>query len=322
MILAGDIGGTHTRLAYYASRSGRPHQICEKSYSSTAFSGLEEIVERFLAEFPEHSLTAASFGIAGPVKNGRCTATNLPWVVDARDLASFLKLERVGLLNDLEANAYGLALLGEEDFAVLNPGRSTDGNQAVISAGTGLGEAGLIWDGEQHRPFASEGGHTSFAPTSSIEIELLRYLQKRFDHASWERVLSGPGLVNIYEFLRDEGQAGPARPLSRDGDLAGHISKAALDGTCPVSMKALEIFVELYGAEAGNLALKMLAVGGLYIGGGIAPKILAKLQGPEFMARFVEKGRFRELLRAIPVRVILNEQTALLGAARHAFDQK
>jgi glucokinase len=247
---------------------------------------------------------------------------NLAWVVDAQQLTRELGLDAVALINDLEANAYGIATLAPEDFVTLNQGAAdASGNAAVIAAGTGLAEAGLYWDGTAHRPFATEGGHASFAPSNALQEELFRYLMREYEHISWERLMSGPGLYNIYRFLRDTGR-GEEPPWLREqahqGDPALAISRAALAGTSPLCEQTLDVFVALYGAEADNLALKLMATGGMYIGGGIAPKIMKKPMDTTFMAAFVAKGRLQSLLQDIPVRVILNEKTALLGAARYA----
>lgn len=319
MILAGDIGGTHTRLAFFEIRGGSPLKIKEETFASREFKGLNEIVAGFAKN---EKLQGASFGIAGPVRNGVSHTTNLPWSVDAKELARILHLKSTGLLNDLEANAYGIATLQSDDFLVLQSGDLlARGNQAVISAGTGLGEAGLFWNGTHHTPFASEGGHCDFAPANDVEVELLHYLRAKYaGHVSWERVLSGQGLCNIYDFLTEAGALpSPLKiPAGPDTERAVEISKAGLARACPVCVKALDLFSGFYGAEAGNLALKTMAVGGIFIGGGIAPKILPMLQQPSFLAKFTAKGRFEEWLRKIPVRVILNDQTALWGAARHA----
>jgi len=321
MILAGDIGGTSTRLALFPARDRILRPTVERTYRSREHRGLREIIGIFLAEH-RYVIEHASFGIAGPVINGRVKTPNLPWVVDARDLAQELGLEATGLLNDLEANAYGVAALRPEDLAVLNEGAfDVTGNAAVISAGTGLGEAGLYWDGLRHRPFAAEGGHADFAPRNETEIALLRYLLRFYEHVSYERVLSGPGLQNIYAFLRDTGRATESQAIAeqmRSADPAAVISGAARDGSCALCARTLELFVSVYGAAAGNLALKVMATGGVYIGGGIAPQILEKLQSRRFMDAFLAKGRLEPLCRAIPVRVILNPKTALLGAARYA----
>lgn len=323
MILAGDIGGTKTRLALYERDARRLTLLACESYPSRAHPDLESILRIFLAARGAR-VEAAAFGIAGPVRDGRCETTNLAWVVDARHLAPVLGLAAVGLVNDLVANASGLAELGPDDLAVLNEGSpGAGGNSAMISAGTGLGEAGLVWDGRRHLPFDSEGGHASFAPTDEIEVAVYHYLRSRFGHVSWERVLSGPGLVNLYSFLRDTGQEEEPEWLRErlaQGDAAAAISEEAQEGRSALCARALDLFVRLYGAEAGNVALKFMATGGVYVGGGIAPKIIGRLRAPGFMERFADKGRMRRLLESMPVRVVLNDRTALLGAARLALD--
>jgi glucokinase len=264
----------------------------------------------------------ACFGVAGPVKDGRSRITNLPWIIDARALAENLGVPTVELINDIEANAYGIGVLGPNDFAVLNKGnRAAEGNAAIIAAGTGLGEAGMYWDGRHHHPFACEGGHTDFGPRNETEVNLLRFLQKRFERVSYERIVSGPGLYIIYQFLRESGKEEEPMWLKeeiRPGDPAAAISAAALSQKSELCIRALDLFVSLYGAEAGNLALKAMASGGLFVGGGIGPKILKKLKDGTFIEAFLAKGRMRPLLEAMPVRVVLNEQTALLGAAHCA----
>ena len=321
MILAGDIGGTNTRLAFLEERDGRLMGVVEETFPSHKYASLEAVLQKFIAahSFP---IACACFGIAGPVRHGRSEATNIPWVVDSGPVARELGLTRVGLINDLEANAWGIAVLGSKEFVVLNQGASdAAGNAAIISAGTGLGEAGLYWDGRRHRPFATEGGHTDFAPRNRLELELLEHLQKQFQRVSYERVVSGPGLLNIYRFLRDSGRGEEPPWLAaqmRDEDPGAVISQAALSGKSELCAQALDLFVSLYGAEAGNLALKVMATGGVYLGGGIAPKIVQKLKDPAFLNAFSAKGRMRPLLQAMPVRVILNDKTALLGAARCA----
>jgi len=321
MILAGDIGGTKTNLALFDADGEQLEIIAEKKFDSQAHAGLKEIVSAFLQK---HRLTVdqACFGIAGPVRDERSVTTNLPWEIDARGLAKQFGFRSVNLLNDLEANAYGIAALTADDFMILNQGiRDPIGNAAIIAAGTGLGEAGLYWDGRQHHPFACEGGHTDFAPRNKLEAELLRFLLKRHTRASYERVLSGPGLYTVYQFLRDTGRGEEPDWLAQElkhKDPSAVISQAALENRVDLCSRALELFVSLYGAEAGNLALKMMATGGMYIGGGIAPRIIQKLRDGTFMKAFTAKGRMKPLLEAIPVRVILNDKTALLGAAHCA----
>ncbi|HMD47701.1 MAG TPA: glucokinase [Bryobacteraceae bacterium] len=322
MVLAGDIGGTNTRLAFFEGTPGRLKAVGTEIFPSRNHAGLEEIVKVFIAKsngVPE----AACFGIAGAIRDGVVEATNLPWVIRVKTLIADLGIARISLINDLEANAHGIALLSESDFVSLNVGTPIPGgNRALISAGTGLGEAGLLAERDgTYRPFPSEGGHVDFAPANELEIELLRYLMGRFGHVSYERVLSGPGLFNIYQFLRDTGRAEEPAWLAdaiKHGDASAAVSKSGLEGTAEICVKALDMFVSIYGAAAGNLTLQVVATGGTFIGGGIAPKIIAKLQGPAFLKAFQAKGRVSSLLKDVPVRVITNDKTALLGAGRVA----
>ncbi len=319
MILAGDIGGTNARIALFEVASGHLRRLALERYPSREHSGLAPIIETFLAAHgaePRH----ACFGIAGPVRDGRCEAMNLPWCVDGEDLERRFGWQDSWLVNDLEANAWGLEALERKDLATLQEGdAAASGNRAVISAGTGLGEAGIYSEDGKFLPFATEGGHADFAPQNEEQIELLRFLLRRREHVSWEFVISGTGLVNIYEFLRAaSGATGPPEfppEVTVAGDVAATITQSALAGKCPLCVRALERFVFLYGAEAGNLALKVMATGGVYLGGGIAPKILPALEGGAFIDGFRSKGRLAPLLAEIPVHVILNSDTALLGAA-------
>ena len=321
MILAGDIGGTTTRLAVFEATGARLDLLAQADFPSGRYPGLEAILSEFLEKHPA-VIEVACFGIAGPVRQGRVETPNLSWVVDGKRLAQLLGLDGVGLLNDLEATAHGALVLDPADLAVLNEGAAcAAGNRAVIAAGTGLGEAGLCWDGKSYRPFASEGGHADFAPRDDLEVELLQHLRRKFGHVSYERVVSGPGLQNLYNFLRDSGRGTEPDWLVerlRREDPSAAIASAALEGSSELCVLALDRFVSNYGAEAGNLALKFLSTGGVYLGGGIAPKILPKLREPVFLESFTDKGRYRKILETIPVRVILNDRAALLGAARHA----
>lgn len=331
MILAGDVGGTHTRLALFGADPHAPAEL--EVYASAEQSGLEAMMRDFLAT-RKATVDAAGFAVAGPVTGGRAKTTNLPWPVDAAQLAGQLGLARVGLVNDLYANAYGIAELRPEDLVTLNAGDpSVGGNAAVVSPGTGLGEAGLYWDGERYDAFASEGGHGDFAPRDELEIELLRFLLREGSdgtHVSYEHVCSGLGLVNVYRFLRARsGSAEPAwltEALADGGGAGGSggeaIGAAAVAGRDEVCSEALALMVSILGAEAGNLALKLLATGGVYLGGGIAPRILPQLREGGFLAAFTAKGRFTGLLERIPVHVIVNDHTALLGAARYARSQR
>ena len=321
MILAGDIGGTHARLAFFQSQNGHLTPVAEGVFPSRDHSGLDEIVGQFVAK---QSLRpdVACFGVAGPVRNGKVETSNLPWTVEASRLAGELHLPSALLINDLEANAWGIASLGDQDQIALNRVKGMPvGNQAVISAGTGLGEAGLFWNGSGYEIFASEGGHCDFAPRTELEIELLRYLVARFGHVSFERIVSGPGLVNVYNFLRDTHRGEEPQWLTDElaqGDQAAAISRAAVAGKSVLAEHALDLWISIYGAEAGNLALKLMATGGVFLGGGIAPKIVSKLSGLLFMQAFVSKGRLQPLLESIPVKVITNDKIALFGAARYA----
>ncbi|CAN5593064.1 glucokinase [soil metagenome] len=322
MILAGDIGGTNTRLALFEKTEQGFRSIAEKKFSSSAYKSLLEVVQSFLGD-GSHSVDRACFGVPGPVRGKTAKITNLPWIVDTGETAELIGHDCIGLINDLESNAYGLNELEETDFAVLNQGESNPtGNCAIISAGTGLGEAGIHNKNGELRPFASEGGHTDFAPRNELEIELLRYLLTKFDRVSVERVVSGMGLQNIYEFLRDTKRAEEpiwlAEEIKASGDVGAVVSQNGLEGKSAICEQTLDIFVSLYGAEAGNLALKILTTGGIFVGGGIAPKILPKLKEKFFIDSFLAKGRMRGLLEQMPVRVVLNDKAALLGAAHFA----
>lgn len=321
MILAGDIGGTHARIATFTVEGGRVKLVSAQIYPSHEYHNLESALRAFLTTH-KVSATTACFGVAGPVRKGIAVLPNLGWAVDASSLAHEIGIERAGLINDLEANAYGIAALDASDLSVINPGAADAiGNAAVISAGTGLGEAGLYWDGKILRPFACEGGHADFAPTDPLETEMLAWLQKQYTHVSWERVLSGHGLLDIYRFLRDTGRGEEPAWLAeelKNEDPPPVITRVALEKRSPLCEMALDLVVVLLGAEAANLALKIMATGGVYLGGGIVPSILRKLKEPAFMRAFTNKGRMSDMLSAIPVKAILNDGAALLGAARCA----
>jgi glucokinase len=322
MFLAGDIGGTKTVLAAFDRSKSNLIAQHEQVFVSNQYAKLEDIVSTFIST-NELAVEAACFGFAGPVRDGQATGTNLPWNANAKDLGVCLKTKDVWIINDLEANAYGIGILPESDFCVINAGESyKEGNAGLISAGTGLGEAGLAFDGKRLRPFATEGGHTDLGPKSELEIELLRYLQKIYGSVSWERIVSGMGFLNIYNFLRETGHGADTCDLTEEilhGDSGAIISRTALAGKSELCEKTLTMFVSLYGAEAGNLALKLMATAGMYIGGGIAPKILNRMKLPLFFDSFCAKGRMEKILRKIPVQVILNDKTALLGAAEYAY---
>jgi glucokinase len=309
MILAGDIGGTNTRLALF-DEAGELKILAVEKYPSGKHAGLEEIISVFLAQH-KSQVRAAAFGIAGPVREGRCKATNLPWEVDSAKIAKALNIPRVRLVNDLEANANGLKVLKPEELYCLQKGHVAKGNQALIAAGTGLGEACLYWDGKAHHPFACEGGHTDFSPRDELEIELLLFLKKKHRHVSWERVVSGPAIVSIYEFFTTGKGIGP-KVWTSSPEICEEKDEA--------SKKTVDLFLSLYGAEAGNVALKFLSLGGMYIGGGIAPKLVERMKISAFTASFSDKGRFQDILETIPIYVVMNDKAALLGAASFGRD--
>lgn len=320
-ILAGDIGGTTTRLAVINVSGRQLDTLVKATYPSQQYASLNEIIADF-QDTHQHTMHAACFGVAGPVQQQTANITNLPWQVSASSIADHTDINRVSLLNDLEATAWGLRTLKAKDVFTLQQGdQEATGNAAIIAAGTGLGEAGFYFDGHKHNPFACEGGHTDFSPQTELDMALLRSLQTQHEHVSWERVLSGAGLVSMHECLCQLRQ----RPMPdwllqamREGDAAAAISEAAQQGRDATSAEALDLFVHLYGVEAGNLALKIMATGGLYIAGGIAPKILQQMQSGTFIKAFLAKGRMQGLLERIPVRVVLNHEAALQGAAVYA----
>ena len=326
MILAGDVGGTKVHLALYQFLQGKLQHVRDQVFPARNYSGLEQIAKEFLGAGPEANITpvfAACFGAPGPVRDGRIQLTNLPWQLDRRQLAAQLNIEHVFLLNDLEANAYGIAELRPDQICELNHGdKDAVGNRGLMSAGTGLGEALLIWNGKRHIPVATEGGHVDFAPRSQQEIELFQFLQKKYQgRVSWERVTSGMGLQNIYEFLRDaKKMEEPAwlREQCVQQDPNSVIAEAGMNGKSELCAVALDMFAAAYGAGAGNLALMVLAYGGLYVGGGIAPKLIEKMKDGTFMRAFCDKGRLSAVLEHVPVRVILESRAALLGAAAYA----
>jgi glucokinase len=320
MILAGDVGGTKVHLALYDFKEGKLEYSRDERYPAKDYAGLEEIVKLFLGGA---KVDAACFGVPGPVRNGRLRLTNLPWTLDSRELSTSLGITHVFLINDLEANGYGVAELAPDQIYTLAEGDSSQvGNRALIAAGTGLGEGLLIWNGHSHLPFPSEGGHSDYAPRNEDEIDLLRFLKQKYDgRISFERVVSGMGLTNVYDFLREvRGVEVPKWLAQRMAveDPNAVITESALAAKSEICEKALNMFVSAYGAEAGNLALKVLSVGGVYVGGGIAPRILEKLKDGTFMKAFTDKGRLSQLLINMPVRIILESRAALLGAASYA----
>ena len=323
MILAGDVGGTKVHLALYEFDHGQLVHVRDERYPAHEFAGLEVIVQRFLTESSNPEITAACFGVPGPVRGGRLRLTNLPWVLDSRELSAGLNITHLFLINDLEANGYGIPELTADQIFTLNAGDTAAvGNRALVSAGTGLGEGVLVWNGKSHVPMASEGGHSDFSARNPLEIELLSYLMKKLGgRVSFERVVSGPGITNIYEFLRDEKKMEEPAWLKQrmeTEDPNAVIGEVGEQGGSELCAKTLEMFVASYGAESGNMVLKVLATGGMYVGGGIAPKILKTIRGGTFMQAFTDKGRLSELLIHTPVHIILESRAALLGAAAYA----
>jgi glucokinase len=317
-ILAGDIGGTKTALGIFEVRGRDLALVREATYASREFPDLERIIRAFLDGGGSPAIAAACFGVAGVVLEGRVSTTNLPWTLETQTLREAIPSPAVTLLNDLEAAAWGVIRLPPAQLASLQDGRVRRGNKALIAAGTGLGEALIIADGARDLVIASEGGHADFAPRTAEESALLEYLRRRFGRISYERVLSGPGLLNIYDFLRDtRGRVEPRWLADRlqEGDPSAVVSEVGLAGDDPNCVEALEMFASIYGAEAGNLALKVVALGGVYIGGGIAPKIRTTLTAGGFVTAFRDKGRFAALMESIPVRIALDPRAALLGAA-------
>ena len=326
MLLAGDIGGTKTNLAIYSPQAGPLAPLAEATYPSANYHSLEELVHVFLSQV-NLQVERASFGVAGPVAGNRATITNLPWVIDGHNLQSELKISSVQLLNDLSAIAHAIPFLMPDDVHTINAGQPIpQGPLAVIAPGTGLGEAYLTWDGVKYRAHASEGGHADFAPTTPLEVELLRFLQERFGHVSFERVCSGKGIPNIYAFLKDSGYAEEpdwlGEQLAVVDDPTPVLFNAALnpDKPCKLCLATLDTFVSILGAEAGNLALKVGATGGVYLAGGIPPRIVPLLESEAFLSPFRKKGRLSLLLDQIPLYIILNPKVALLGAACHGLE--
>lgn len=326
MLLAGDVGGTKTNVGIYSSDKGPREPLFEGTFPSGQYASLEDLVSEFLSKC-SIKVDQAIFGVAGAVVGGQAKITNLPWVIEEKQFRETLNIRSVHLLNDLEAIAYGLTLLTRKDLHTLNEGTPISrGTLAVIAPGTGLGEAFLMWDGKRHRAHPSEGGHSDFGPNSMLEIGLLRYLHAKMGHVSYERICSGQGLPNIYAYLKETGHAEEqdwlAEQLSLADDPTPLIVNAALNAErkCELCHTTLEIFISALGAEAGNLALKVMATGGIYLGGGIPPRIISLLNDGSFMESFTNKGRFSELVSRIPVHVMLNPKTALIGAAFHGLE--
>lgn len=323
LILAGDLGGTNFRVAVFR---GDPEmtRLHFAKYRSADHHSLEEMVRLFLSGIDEAGpLRAACFGVPGPNVAGVVVPSNLGWKIEINALPKLIGIPRVAVLNDLEATAYGLAALRQTDLSPIQAGSGSHaGNQCVIAPGTGLGEAGLFWDGNRHTPWACEGGHADFAPTDELQHDLLTFLRREYGRVSFERVVSGMGIANIYRFLRDTGRGKEDPQVASEilaGDASAVIDKHAADGSCPLCRATMDLFLQALGAETSNLALKTMATGGIFLGGGIPPKILPLLRRPLFLESFLNKGRLRPLLETMPVNVVLNDETALLGSARRAL---
>ncbi|MGJ0483688.1 MAG: glucokinase [Methylomicrobium sp.] len=325
MLLAGDVGGTKTIMALFEAQDKGWRCVKKTRYASLDYPTFTGLLQHFLANCDIQTIGSACFGVAGPIVDGDCVTTNLPWVLLRREIGKIIGTTNVRLLNDLEATAWGILDLPEADFVTLNPGGNNSphtGNRAVLAAGTGLGEAIIAWNGESNQVLASEGGHSDFAPGSKLEIALLQFLWEKYPcHVSYERLLSGEGLVNIYLFLKKIGHAPVEPEIERqmsNYDPAAVIGEAGVAGTDVLSVAALSLFCRIYGAEAGNLALKCLPYAGVYIAGGIAPKILPLLTRGDFLEGYLEKGRYRAALKQIPVKVCINQEIGLLGALAFA----
>ena len=322
MILAGDVGGTKCNLALFSEKSGKLDVVFRQRFASKDFAKFDLIIKEFIRQATPHlngeKIRAAGFGVAGPVINDRIHATNLPWIIDSDTLSKELNVNTIALMNDLGAWGHSLEHLPPEDFVVLNTGKAVPGaSRALLAAGTGLGESILFWDGKRYRVVPSEGGHSDYAPQTDQQIELLKFMRSRYPQVSWELILSGRGFRTIHEFISPSVR----HPVfdDPDADPAPFITKTGLAKQCPVCVQTLDLWTEIYGAEAGNLALKVLALGGVYVAGGIAVKILPKMKDGAFFKSFMDKWHFSEMLSNIPVSVVLNEAAPLIGAAYEAL---
>lgn len=320
IVLAADLGGTKTELALFQIKDGKLISLKNQRYPTSNHASFVKAIQEFHQD-ETMKIDCACLGVAGTVDGDKVSGTNFAWEIDAKKLEKDLKIKRVILINDLKANAYGLSSLIKSDFKTLCKGEKKEGNAVVISPGTGLGEAGLYWDGAFFHPYASEGGHCNFAPRTDLDIELYQFLHKKFDHVSWERVISGMGIINIYQFLRQYRKEKEPKWLTEKLKIdysAKVISDAALEGKDAVCTESIQLFLKYLAVEASELALKSKSVGGIYIGGGIVPKILDLIDAEEFYENFINVGRMKHLLKEIPVKIILNDKTALMGAANYA----
>ena len=322
MILAGDVGGTKCNLALFSETNGKLEVVFRERFASKEFAQFDLIIREFsrrAAPYLGHEkIRAAGFGVAGPVINNRIHATNLPWIVDADVLAGEIGVPTVVLVNDLGATGHSLEHLPPEDFCVLNPGKPVPGaTRALLAAGTGLGEGILFWAGSRYKVVPSEGGHSDFAPRTDQQIELLKFMRRRYPQVSWELILSGRGFRTLHEFIAPSVK----HPIFEDPDAdpAPFITKSGLERTCPICTETLDLWTQIYGAEAGNLTLKVLALGGVYVAGGIAVKILPKMKDGTFFSSFKDKWHFTNMLADVPVSIVLNESAPLIGAAYEAY---
>lgn len=319
-VLAGDIGGTKTNLATFKVTPEGIRQIQAARYASTEYHSLTSIIQHFISDYDQPQPDRISLGVAGPVLNGKVDLTNLSWVLDQSDIARETKVEKVVLINDLEAMAYGLAALQPEDFITLHAGKTPAvGNMAIIAPGTGLGQAGLFWNGHAYFPFPTEGGHCDFSPRTDLDMELAKYLQQKDAVVSWEMVAAGPAITSIYTFLRDvkrkEEPAWLTEQLAIEKDDSAVISLAALQNKAAICVETMDLFVRYIARETCNLVLKMKATGGVFLGGGIPPKIAPLLQQESFFRHYMDSDRMQHLLEGVPIRIIKNDKTGLLGAA-------
>ncbi len=317
-VLAGDVGGTKTNLSAFTATKDKVVPVHEASYHSSKYTSCVDIIKEYLAANPTVKPDRICLGVAGPVFQGKVELTNLSWVLDIDDIRRATNVNDVSLINDLEATAYGLAGLTEDDFITIHPGSNEGGNAAIIAPGTGLGEAGLYWDGSCHHPFPTEGGHNDFAPRTALDMELCSYLQKKYEIVSWERVIAGPGIHDIYTFLCKEKNRREADWLNEaflHEAPSAVISQSALEEKDPACIETMQMFVRFLARESCNLVLKMKATGGLFLGGGIPPKITSLLQKNVFYNNFLDCDRMQHLVKKVPVKIILNSKTALIGAA-------
>lgn len=323
IVLAGDVGATKTNLALYKTEKGQVMLQYEAQYKSRHYKNIFDLIRAFIGNnlpFPD----SICLGVAGPVFQGQARLSNIDWEINADDLSAHFNIKKVRLINDLEATAYGLAMLNDSDVVTIHHGDDTaHGNAAIIAPGTGLGEAGLYWDGNYYHPFATEGGHADFAARNEFDFDLYNFLRKKFGHVSWERLVCGPGIVNIYQFLRDEKKQEVPEWLREEiakGDAPAVISRHVSESE--ICKETMRLFIRFLAYESANLVLKLKATGGLFIGGGIAPKIVALLENNAFYSSFCQSGRLNYLLEKVPVKIILNDKTALLGAAFYGSEKE